>query len=91
MNEYLMTLIGSAVSGMAAFYFGIKKNQKEVEEMGLRNIERSLAIYNKIIDDLKNEIADLRNEITKLEEIVEQLRSENQRLHQEIIENRNKY
>lgn len=90
MNEYLMTLIGSAVSGVAAFYFGMKKNQREVEELGLRNVERSLAIYNDIIEDLKEEIADLRNEISRLERLVEELRTENERLHKEIMESRNK-
>jgi len=88
MNEYLMTLIGSAVSGVAAFYFGMKKNQREVEELGLRNVERSLAIYNDIIEDLKEEIADLRNEISRLERLVEELRTENERLHKEIMESR---
>jgi len=88
MNDYMMTLIGSVVSGVAAFYFGIKKNRREVEEMGLRNVERSLAIYNDIIEDLKNEIADLRNEISRLERLVEELRTENERLHKEIMDSR---
>ena len=84
----MMTLIGSVVSGVAAFYFGIKKNRREVEEMGLRNVERSLAIYNDIIEDLKNEIVDLRNEISRLERLVEELRTENERLHKEIMDSR---
>ena len=88
MNEYLMTIIGSTISGIAAFYVGAKKNQREVESMGLDNVQKSLLVYNQIIEDLKEEIADLRKEISRLEKLVEELREENEKLHKEIVQSR---
>lgn len=52
-------IIGSGISvltGISGFYWGLRKNKVEVENSTLQNIHTHITIYEKIIDDLRDEI-----------------------------------
>ena len=80
MNEYIITFLVSAISGVVSFFFGMKKKDKEVEALSLNNVEKSLKIYSTIIDDLKDQIEELLQKVNDLEDKIEALTVENHEL-----------
>ena len=75
-----MTLLGSAITGVVSFFFGVQKSKKEVESMALTNIQSSIDIYKVIIDDLKGEITILLSKVDELEAKIDELKQENEEL-----------
>ena len=88
MNEYVMTLVGSAIAGVVSFFLGVQKTKKEVEGMSLTNIQTSLDIYKVIIDDLKGEITILLGKVDELEAKIDELKNENEELR-EMLKSKN--
>ena len=80
MNETIITVLVSSLTGIVTFFLGVSKTKKELEDMSLNNIKKSIDIYNRIIDDMRRQIDELTEEITQLRERVEELHSENQEL-----------
>jgi peptidoglycan hydrolase CwlO-like protein len=80
MNETIITVLVSSLTGIVTFFLGVSKTKKELEDMSLNNIKKSIDIYNRIIDDMRRQIDELTEEITQLRERVEVLHSENQEL-----------
>ena len=78
-NEVLL-LISNAVTGVAAWFVGRKRQQAETDNQVLRNLELSIALYKQIIDDLKEEISQLNIKIQELEGKVDELHKENKKL-----------
>ena len=65
MNEILLTTIVSGLSGLAGLWYGAKKHKLDVQTQSLQNIQSQIAIYETIIDKLREEIGVL---ITKVDE-----------------------
>lgn len=82
MNTELILIISNILTGIAAWFVGKRKVNAETDNMVLRNLELSVNIYVKIINDLKEEIHELHNKIDDLEKKVESLMQENKRLKQ---------
>ena len=80
MDNTILALITSSITGVVTFFIGVAKTKKELEGMALNNVEKSLDIYSVIIDDLKNQIKDLLVKVDELEDKIEELRKENHQL-----------
>ena len=80
MNDTIITVLVSSVTGIVTFFMGVSKTKKEVEEMSLNNIKKSIDIYNRIIEDMRKQIDELTEEISQLRDRVEELHTENQEL-----------
>ena len=65
MNEILLTTIVSGLSGLEGLWYGAKKHKLDVQTQSLQNIQSQIAIYETIIDKLREEIGVL---ITKVDE-----------------------
>jgi peptidoglycan hydrolase CwlO-like protein len=80
MNNELLLIISNALTGIAAWFVGRKKQQAETDNSVLRNLELAVNLYKNIIDDLKQEIHELNIKIQELEKKVDELHAENKRL-----------
>lgn len=86
MNEYVLTIIASAITGISSFLFGVKKSKRELEDMALTNIQKSIDVYKVIIDDLRGQIDILLKKVNELEVKVVELKTENHELHKMLKE-----
>ena len=80
MNTEILLLISNALTGIAAFFVGKRRSDAETDNQVLRNLELSIGIYVKIIEDLKTEIHELNIKVQDLEKKVEDLMTENKKL-----------
>lgn len=80
MNTELLLIISNALTGIAAFFVGKRRSDAETDNQVLRNLELSVGIYVKIIEDLKTEIHELNIKVQDLEKKVEELMTENRKL-----------
>lgn len=79
-QEWFGTIVVSSITGVITYVLGRRKERKELDNLTLVNLEKSVSIYQIIIDDLKKEVQQLNDKIDKLEIKVEELRVENQLL-----------
>ena len=80
MNTELLLVISNALTGIFAWFIGRRKVSAETDNQVLRNLELSIGIYVKIIEDLKTEIHELNIKVQDLESKVEKLMDENRKL-----------
>jgi len=80
MSTELLLIISNMLTGIAGWFVGRKRQQADTDNQVLRNLELSVNIYVKIIEDLKKEIHELNNKVNDLEKMVEKLMEENRRL-----------
>jgi len=80
MSTELLLIISNALTGFAGWFVGRKRQQADTDNQVLRNLELSINIYVKIIEDLKKEIHELNVKVQDLEKMVEKLMDENKRL-----------
>ena len=80
MNDTIFTLIASVITGISTFFIGRQRAKKEIEGMTLVNVEKSLTIYQTIIEDLKGQVEELLTKVSTLEEKVDELKTENSEL-----------
>lgn len=84
MNETLLLLISNSLTGIAAWFVGRRRQQAEVENQVLRNLELAIGLYKTMIDDLKEEIHSLNLKIQDLEKKIDELHSENKLLKSKL-------
>lgn len=89
MNDTLFTLAASVITGVSTFFIGRQRARKEIETMTLVNVEKSLTIYQTIIQDLKEQVEELLIKVNSLEDKVDELKKENHELKQ-MLRQRNK-
>ena len=75
-EQIILTIVTTAVG----YFVGYKKNQNEIEGGRLENLEKSLKVYQIIIDDLSKKVAELSTHIVRLEQTIESLKKENRQL-----------
>lgn len=80
MNETILLFISNALTGLAAFFVGRRRQQADTDNQVLRNLELAVGLYNNIIEDLKEEIQNLNIKIQDLEKKVDELHAENKKL-----------
>ncbi len=80
MTQDWILILSNALTGVAAWFVGRKRQQAKTDNQVLRNLELSIALYKQIIDDLKDEIKQLNIKIQELEAKVDELHKENKTL-----------
>jgi len=84
MNETIILFISNALTGIAAWFVGRRRQQAEVENQVLRNLELAIGLYKTMIDDLKEEIHALNLKIQDLEKKIDELHKENKILKSKV-------
>jgi len=84
MNETLLLFLSNAITGLAGWFVGRKRQQADTDNQVLRNLELAVGLYKNIIDDLKQEIHELNIKIQELEKKVDELHKENNKLKSSI-------
>ena len=80
MNTEFILIISNALTGIAGWFVGKRRSNAETDNQVLRNLELSVNIYVKIIEDLKSEIHELNIKVNDLEKRVDSLMKENREL-----------
>ncbi|WP_172914048.1 cell wall anchor protein [Capnocytophaga canis] len=82
-QEHLVALIASFISGLAGWFFGRPKEKIELQGGELDNVDKAVEIYRKMIEDLRGqlliaieELGEARKTIKELESTVESLTDE---------------
>jgi cell division protein FtsB len=73
-------IILTTFTAIIGYIFGYKKNQNDIENGRLDNLEKSIKVYQVLVDDLSNRIETLSVHISKLESQIDALIKENKRL-----------
>ena len=76
MKELLLIIVPSALT----YLFARRKENVDLCGERMDQLEKSILVYNKIIDDLSGKIDGLKKEVTKLEARIEDLMTENKKL-----------
>ena len=73
-------IVITVVTTSIGYFFGRRKVSAETDNQVLKNLELSVNIYTKIIDDLKSEIQELNGKVQDLQKMVDELMVENRKL-----------
>lgn len=73
-------IIITIVTTLIGYFVGYKKSKNEIEGGRLENLEKSIHIYQVVIDDLGKKVEELTIQISKLETIIDSLKKENRKL-----------
>ena len=84
MNETILLFLSNALTGIAAWFVGKRKQQADTDNQVLRNLELSINLYRGIIDDLKKEIESLNIKVQDLEKKIDELHKENKILKAKV-------
>ena len=77
--------VGSTVAvSLVTYLMGKRKQEAETDSTTLDNLEKSLEIYQKMINDMSNKIDVLSAKINELEATVEKLYKENKQLKSKV-------
>lgn len=80
MTETTILLISNALTGIAGWFVGKRKQQADTDNAILDNLAKSIGVYQTIIEDLKKEIHELNLKVVQLEDTVNDLMIENKKL-----------
>lgn len=86
MDQNLITFLITSITGVFTYFIGHTRAKREVENMALNNLEKSLEIYNTIIQDLKEQITGLLTKVDELEKKIDDLKTENAELKRMLRE-----
>ena len=84
MGEKILYVLATAGVSLVTYIMGSKKRSAEFESTKLDNLEKSLKIYQTMINDMSEKIEDLTNKISELEITIEKLMDENKKLKQKV-------
>ncbi len=73
-------IVLTVVTTMIGYFAGRRKTNADTDNQVLKNLELSVNIYTKIIDDLKTEIHELNIKVQDLQKMVDELMVENRKL-----------
>ena len=73
-------IVMTVVTTLIGYFVGRRRTNADTDNQILRNLELSIGIYTKIIEDLKSEIHQLNHKVQDLENKVEELMKENKKL-----------
>jgi archaellum component FlaC len=72
----VITTILTALSSVAGYFYGRRRNDAETDKLVLENVKEILTIYSDVIDDLKVEVKGLRDKIFEYEALISKLTRE---------------
>jgi predicted RNase H-like nuclease (RuvC/YqgF family) len=73
-------IILTIVTTLIGYFVGYKKSKNEIEGGRLENLEKSIRIYQVVIDDLSKKVEELTAHIVRLELTIDSLKQENTKL-----------
>ena len=73
-------IVITIITTLIGYFVGYRKSKNEVEGGRLENLEKSIHIYQIVIDDLGKKVEELTIQIAKLEGTIDGLKKENKRL-----------
>ena len=82
-DKIIYVLVTSGVS-LLTYFMGKRKRDVEIENVQLSNMEKSLGIYQRMIDDMSKKIDEMSAKIDELERTIESLYKENKQLKSKI-------
>jgi cell division protein FtsB len=80
MNDTILLFLSNALTATAGWFVGKRKSNAETDNLVLLNLEKSMSIYQDLIQNLKEEIHQLNTKIQDLETKVDMLMEENREL-----------
>lgn len=80
MNDTILLFLSNALTATAGWFVGKRKSNAETDNLVLSNLEKSMSIYQDLIQNLKDEIHELNKKIHDLELKVDMLMEENRKL-----------
>lgn len=84
MTETLILFVSNILTGISAWIFSRRKQNAETDNAILLNLELSIGVYAKIIEDLKKEIESLNLKVQELESKIDKLHEENKMLKSKL-------
>jgi peptidoglycan hydrolase CwlO-like protein len=85
--ENIISLLITTITGVITYFLGHNRAKKETESVILVNLEKSISIYQMIINDLKLQMVDMNKKINELETKVDELLAENNKLSDLLKQN----
>ena len=82
--EKLLYVFSTVAVSLVTYFMGKRKQEAETDSTTLDNLEKSLEIYQKMINDMSNKIDVLSAKINELEATVEKLYKENKQLKSKV-------
>lgn len=80
MKDVLLQIFLAAGTSIIGYILGYRKQNVDLQSSRLDSLEKSINVYNVIIDDMAKKIETLTTEVTALERRIEELMDENKRL-----------
>lgn len=87
--DVLGTITITSVSSILTYILGRNRTKKEVDNLSLLNLEKSVEIYRTILVDMENQIVTLNKKIDELETKIDELVKENHELKKMLSRNAN--
>lgn len=85
MDKLLVALLsGGVITYVLGWLAGKKKNNADLEGKRLENLESAIEIYERVHDELKDQLEALSDKCTRLSTQIDELQSENKSLKEEI-------
>jgi len=78
-------IVMTVVTTLIGYFVGYRKSKNEIEGGRLENLEKSIRIYQVVIDDLSKKIEELTAHIVRLEATIDSLKKENNKLKNHTI------
>ena len=85
--DNIISLLITTITSIITYFLGHNRAKKETESVILVNLEKSISIYQTIINDLKLQMVDMNKKINELETKVDELLAENNKLSDLLKEN----
>ena len=80
MKDTLLQILLVAGTSVIGYVLGYRKQNVDLQSSRLENLEKSINVYNLIIDDMAKKIETLTTEVAGLERRIEELMAENKQL-----------
>jgi predicted RNase H-like nuclease (RuvC/YqgF family) len=80
MKDVLLQIFLAAGTSIIGYILGYRKQNVDLQSSRLDSLEKSINVYNLIIDDMAKKIETLTTEVAGLERRIEELMDENKKL-----------
>lgn len=80
MRDTILQIFLLAATSFISYIVGYKKQNQDLQSSRLDALEKSINVYNLIIDDMAKKIETLTTEVAGLEKRIEELMAENKKL-----------
>lgn len=85
MRDILMIVIPSIITAVVGWFIGRRRENVDLCGDRLDDLEKSIKVYNVIIDDMSTKIENLTKHISKLEVKIKELMDENKKLKNKTV------